>query len=339
LALIVAGVWAAWSSGKRSDPTSPAERAEKPDGVSKPKDTPPEPMAKPPAPKRPTTPVPGEARDIEIAPGVKMAFCWVPASGGEVQLGSPKSGRDLVLKAAPESKQAGWLASEAEGVRGKFKTGGFWMGQYEVTQAEWKAVVGDNPSYFDGTKDNKAKGMDTSRFPVESVSWDRICGRGKYAGTGFLDKIDHGGIRRALGTAGRFRLPTENEWEYACRGGRGNGRAFFWGDALNGTQANCCGSVFPFGTAEKGAYLGRPCPVDFTGDGKYKPHPWGLMHMHGNVYEWCEDFYDTKDNGHVLRGGSWGSYGHICRAANRHGDAPDNDTSRIGFRLLALGLP
>src|SRR5215203_1527918 len=110
--------------------------------------------------------------------------------------------------------------------------------------------MGYNPSEFDGIKGNKAKGMDTSRFPVERVSWDRICGQEKYAGMGFLDKIDHSGIQRALGKSGKFRLPHEDEWEYACRGGRGNKQAFFWGDALNGTEANCDGN-YPYGTTKR----------------------------------------------------------------------------------------
>src|SRR5206468_519820 len=124
-----------------------------------------------------------------------------------------------------------WLASEAEGVRGKYKTKGFWLGKYEVTQAEWKTVMGDNPSYNskDGEGKETVKGLDTARFPVEQVSWDD-CQK-------FLEKVNaRGGAANIFGKAGQFRLPHEDEWEYACRGGKGNGRAFCWGDELNGTQ-------------------------------------------------------------------------------------------------------
>ncbi|MBY0457379.1 MAG: caspase family protein, partial [Gemmataceae bacterium] len=156
----------------------------------------------------------GEERSVEIADGVKMVFCYIPS--GEAQLGSPKAERDLVLKAISETKEPEWLASEAEGTRGKYKSKGFWLGKFEVTQEEWTAVMGENPSYFDGKTDNKAKGLDTKRFPVEQVSWDD-CQK-------FLEKVNgRGGVAKAFGKAGRFRLPHEDEWEYAYRAGKGNG--------------------------------------------------------------------------------------------------------------------
>jgi len=260
-----------------------------------------------------------------------MTFCWVPK--GECQLGSPKAERDAVLLARRETMEAEWLQLEAEEKRPKIKTDGFWTGKYEVTQAEWKAVMGDNPSHFDGTKDNNAKGLNTARFPVENVSWDRICGKENYLGVGFLDKVNaHGGVRKAFGNGGKFALPHEDEWEYACRGGRGNVRPFYWGDKLNGTQANIDGT-YPFGTTDKGTSLWRTCAVDATDDtkgNKYEVHPWGLMHMHGNVLEWCESTYPFPPDP-VVRGGYWGNGAYGSRAAYRfralHG------SNEIGFRV------
>jgi formylglycine-generating enzyme required for sulfatase activity len=279
---------------------------------------------------------PGEIRNIEIAPGVKMVFCWIPA--GDCQLGSTKYEQDYIIKTFHQPEARGVrLTRETELTRGTFKTAGFWMGIYEVTQAEWKAVMGDNPSLFDGTSNNNARGLDTSRFPVESVSWDRICGTGKYVGKGFLDKINgHSGIQNAFGKPGKFRLPKEDEWEYACRGGRGNKRPFFWGCKLNGSEANCYGYE-PYGTSVRGQYLGRTCAVDDTNDGKYERHPWGLMHMCGNVYEYCEDFYDRNNQLRVARGGSWSSSATSCRAAARFSFVSDHESDRgdaFGFRLL-----
>ena len=232
LAVIAALVIAALPSGTRSEPTGPTERVANPkgdpkgsapgtnggtkEGLPEPTGDPPEPQGKPPGPKIVVSaPKPGEAREIEIAPGVKMTFCWIPP--GTAMLGFPQG-------------EAGRTKDEVEH---EYTSKGFWMGKYTVTQAEWKAVMGDNPSSFDGTKDNKAKGMDTSRFPVESVSWDRIYGAGKSVGEGFLNKINHGGIETAFGRAGKFRLPQEDEWEYAARGGRGNTQPFYWGKELN----------------------------------------------------------------------------------------------------------
>ncbi len=137
--------------------------------------------------------------------------------------------------------------------------------------------------------------------------------------------------------AGTFALPHEDAWEYACRGGLGNTRPFYFGDKLNGTEANCDGNVL-YGTPTKGDYLGRTCAVDFTNDGKYTPHPWRLMHMHGNVFQWCENLYDQA-NCRVLRGGSWRYYARHCRAANRSRNAPDNRFNNYGVRVcLPLDL-
>ena len=112
-------------------------------------------------------------------------------------------------------------------------------------------------------------------------------------------------------------------------------RPFFWGDKLNCTEANCYGDS-PYGTDAKGTFLQRTCAVDFTNDGKYEVHPWGLMHMHGNAYEWCENYYDKTNSSRVLRGGSWRYDALYCRAAKRGSSAPDTTSVDGGFRLVVL---
>lgn len=344
LGLAIAIVIAAIPSGKRSESTAPTERIEKPTNDPEggapltngggTKGGSPEPKV--------VLPKAGDTREIEIALGMKMTFCWIPK--GECRLGSPRDEQDYVTKTFFEGKRPDWLDSETEARRGTFKTDGFWLGKYTVTQAEWKAVMGDNPSFFrvGGEGASKLGAItDTSRFPVGTVSWDRICGQGKYVGTGFLNTIDHSVIQKALGKPGKFRLPKEDEWEYAARVGRGNEQPFYWGKELNGTQANCDGNN-PYGALPKGTYLGRTCAVDATGDTmghEYAPHPWGLMHLHGNVWQWCEDYYDKANILRVLRGGSWGYHARFCRAAYRGGRAPDDDDDVIGFRLVVPGLP
>jgi sulfatase modifying factor 1 len=268
-----------------------------------------------------STPQAGEEREFEIAAGVKMVFCWIPA--GEAQLGSPKAERDALLKQYGLTKEPDWLASESESRRPKFKTSGFWLGKYPVTQEEWQAVMGNNPSEFNGWKDNKAKGMDTHRFPVDQVNWNE-CQK-------FLVRLNsRGGVAKAFGSEGKFVLPHEDQWEYACRAGKGNDRAYYWGNELNGTQASCKGNN-PFGTTIKGQSLERPCAVDFSNNGKYEKHPWGLCHMSGNVFQWCSNLYDQKK--YVLRGGSWFFDAYVCRSANRGANTPEHRSTCDGFRV------
>src|SRR5262249_26582368 len=140
----------------------------------------------------------------------------------------------------------------------------FYLGAYEVTQRQWKAVMGGNPSYFckEGRGRLLVQGTDTSDFPVEQVSW-------KDAFT-FLDRLSGVPAEKKAGRV--YRLPTEAEWEYACRAGDA-GRQFHFGDSLTTKQAN---------TLE--ARLQRTCKV-----GSYAPNAWGLYDMHGNVWEWCQD--------------------------------------------------
>jgi formylglycine-generating enzyme required for sulfatase activity len=273
----------------------------------------------------PAQPKPGEVVEVEIAKGVKMKFCWIPA--GKAQLGSPKSEQDYVTKTFFEGKRLEILDREAESKRGEFTTKGFWLGKYAVTQEQWEAVMGNNPSYFSKQGDGKDKvqGMDTSRFPVERVSWNDC----QVLMKKLNEKVT---IPAALGES-EFALPHEDQWEYACRGGKGNKQPFYFGDELNGTQANCHGE-YPYGMTTKGAYLERTTEV-----GSYEkvaPHPWGLCDMSGNVLQWCENKYDNQSNLRVLRGGSWYSGAWDCRCAYRYSYAPDDRYRNDGFRVAVL---
>jgi serine/threonine protein kinase/formylglycine-generating enzyme required for sulfatase activity len=264
---------------------------------------------------------PGEEIKVELAAGVKMTFCWVPA--GEAQLGAPNAELENVLKLF--KKEPDWLAGEAEEKRGSFKTKGFWMGKYPVTQEEWQAVMGENPSYFrPGQEHIKKAGItDTSRFPVESVSWVD-CQK-------FVKKLSAVALPAAMRNW-RVALPQEDRWEYACRGGLGNKRAFYFGDELNGKLANCNGTA-PFGTATIGPYLERTSKV-----GSYEslaPHPWGLCDMHGNVRQWCSNKADGDDR-HVMRGGSWSRTSRLCRSAHRAAISSIGRSSNNGLRVVVL---
>ena len=188
----------------------------------------------------------------------------------------------------------------------EFATKGFWLGKYEVQQSEWEGVMGDSPSTFKG-----------ATLPVETVSWED-CQK-------FIGKCEVKGYK--------VKLPHEDEWEYACRGGKGNGQAFYWGDVLNGDKANHNGK-YPYGTPTKGDYKEKTTPV-----GTYKdkaPHPWGLCDMSGNVFEWCENLYTTTGSGRVVRGGSWDDLAGYCRSAYRLRYAPTVRNYYIGFRLALV---
>ena len=213
----------------------------------------------------------GDEVSFEIADGVKMVFCWIPK--GKATLGSPESEKDR----SNDEKEH------------EFATEGFWLAKTECTQSQWESVMGENPSLFcaSGKGKTEVQGMATGNFPVERVSWDDT--------QLFLKKLNaRDGVAKAFGKSGAFKLPHEDQWEYACRGGKGNKTAFYWGDTLNGDKANC-NSRFPYGTDTKGAYLMRTSAVGSYA--KSAPHAWGLSDMSGNVCEWCDNVY----NGGSLR--------------------------------------
>jgi len=188
-------------------------------------------------------------------------------------------------------------------------TKGFYLGKYEVTQAQWERVMGSDPSEF--------KGADR---PVEEVTWNDVmlfCKK--------LTEIERSAGRLSDGMA--YQLPTEAQWEYACRAGTTT--VYSWGDSISSSNANYDRKI------------GETTPV-----GKYPPNPWGFHDMHGNVYEWCADWYGDYPSGavrdpvgpadgsyRVLRGGSWDDAAYIVRCANRIRYEPAYGSNFLGFRL------
>lgn len=204
----------------------------------------------------------------------------------------------------------------------------FYMGIFPVTQQEYETVMGHNPSHF-----QQSAGGDL-RHPVESVSW--------YDAVEFCRRLSSRFEERDAGRV--YYLPTEAEWEYACRAGTLTPFAF--GRTLSSSQANFNGQN-PYGDAPVGPFYERTTPV-----GAFPSNAFGLFDMHGNVWEWCADFYDASYYGHspdvdplgprggsqrVLRGGNWNSAaGKNCRAARRGKDDPSAATPYDGFRVVMI---
>lgn len=238
----------------------------------------------------------------------------------------------------------------------------FWMGANEVTQHQYQSIMGGNPS-----ASNRGVGPN---FPVNKVSWyDALvfCNRLSikeglkpvYTIRGSSDPTlwgnapttendDWNAVVMDLNANG-YRLPTEAEWEYACRANTKSAYAF--GDAITESQANFDNSTKEIGDfrvmSNKNAKLERTQPV-----GSYKANGWGLYDMHGNLAEWCWDKFDrypayeplTQNpvgpskwtsilKNRVIRGGSWSSYGEFVRSASRLPSSPESRNESLGFRL------
>jgi formylglycine-generating enzyme required for sulfatase activity len=206
----------------------------------------------------------------------------------------------------------------------------FELAAYTVTQGQWEAVMGNNPSSFSRQGGDKDKVQDVSdadlnRFPVEGVSWDDV--------QMFLGKVNE----REKDKGWKYRMPRVAEWEYACRGAATTKEEcsfdFYFAaptNDLSSTQANFNGD-FPAGNGAKGPFLGRPKVV-----GSYAPNKLGLYDMHGNVWQWCEDLLSPAGSDRVFRGGCWCFYGQSCRAANRRFIAPSFRYYSLGFRLARV---
>ena len=255
----------------------------------------------------------GEHRDVD---GVTL--CWCPP--GRFVMGSPDA-------------EAGHRADEAQ-VQVTL-TRGFWTGKYEVTQGQWQRVVGPFPD-----KPPSAAFGQGDDFPVYWVNFgeaSHFCGaltaRARAAG--------------AIAGRWEFRIPTEAQWEYACRAGTATATAF--GDRFGRDQANFGGT--PLGGGQAGPAVGRASKV-----GSYSANPWGICDMHGNVFEWCRDWYHARLPGsidpdlsgvqgqanpdgtysRVRRGGAWNDDGWACRSALRLRYEPERRSDHIGCRVVLV---
>jgi formylglycine-generating enzyme required for sulfatase activity len=212
------------------------------------------------------------------------------------------------------------------------------MGVYEVTQAEYEKVMGSGQPWQRSIfHKDRGGGPD---HPRENVRW--------YHAVEFCKKLSALPAEKQAGRT--YRLPSEAEWEYACRAGTKT--AFHYGNSLSSKQANFNGTE-PYGGAKKGPYLKKTAKV-----GSYKPNAWGLYDMHGNVAEWCSDYYDkdyyrnspkadpkgpakgvvptdyNNDFYRVVRGGCWLDEGRGCRSAYRSKGMPHDPYRLIGFRVV-----
>ena len=219
-------------------------------------------------------------------------------------------------------------------------TKGFCMGKHEVTQAEYLAVMGNNPSSFT-TTDNSGNPIspDLSR-PVETVGWQDA--------TDYCAQLTVRERSAGLLPAGYvYRLPTEAEWEYACRAGTTT--PFHYGNELRSGMVNFYG-LYEYRVGNPSYYNAAGIYLDRTiSVGNYAPNAWGLYDMHGNVREWCQDWYGTYPGGsvsdpqgaptgsaRVIRGGGWGDNADYCRSARRNGRNPTDRYQLIGFRVVLV---
>jgi formylglycine-generating enzyme required for sulfatase activity len=239
--------------------------------------------------------------ELDCGDGVKLKLALIPA--GRFLMGSHQSAEEIVAK---YGGQAEWFTAEFPQHEVRI-TRPFCAGVYPVTQAQYKAVTGQEPSKFKGD----------SR-PVEQVSWDD--------GVAFCKQLTQR-------TGRTVRLPTEAEWEYTCRAGSAG--AFCFGD--NADELDSFAWCFDNSNSETH-------PV-----GQKRPNGWGLHDVHGNVLEWCADWFDAgyyanspqadpsgqrTGSPRVLRGGSWSFSPHLCRSAYRTGGVPVSRGINLGFRVV-----
>ena len=245
-----------------------------------------------------------QAQFISEKLGSGAILDMVAIPGGSFKMGSP-------------STETG--RSNNEGLQHNVNISPFFMGKYEVTQEQYQAVMGNNPSDFKGAK-----------RPVENVNWDDA--------VKFCQKLSEK-------TGKTYRLPSEAEWEYACRAGTTT--PFYFGDTITPDLVNYHGNN-PYGAAPRGLYREQTTDV-----GSFPPNAFGLYDMHGNVYEWCSDKWHDNYSGaptdgsswetggseyRVQRGGSWSSHAVYCRSACRNYNSADHRWRYRGFRVAVASV-
>jgi len=257
-----------------------------------------------------------EIKDLaleDLANDTQLEMMLIP--GGTFIMGSPKEEENSMDSERPQHE----VTIEP-----------FFMGKYQVTQAQWRFVaqlpqvnreLEQDPSHFKG--DNR---------PVEQVSWEDA--------VEFCDRLSQY-------TGRTYRLPSEAEWEYACRAG--SAKPFAFGDTITTNEVNYDGN-YTYGNAPKGEYRGRTTPV-----GTFQPNAFGLYDMHGNVWEWCQDSWhsnykgaptdgsawldnEESSNRKLLRGGSWFNYPANCRSAFRYDNDLDYRIGNFGFRVVCSAM-
>ena len=260
----------------------------------------------------------GTSKTFSLPGGGEMAFVWVPA--GRFRMGSPESERSWAVDRCEDGGSerndcVRWYGNEGP-LHAVEISRGFWLGKYEVTQGEWSSVMGSNPSRYTGD----------SRRPVETISWNDV--------QEFIAKLND-----AAGSS-VYRLPSEAEWEYACRAGTLTRWSFGDGAGRLGDYAWYAGNYVPFSSTK--AVGGK------------LPNGWGLYDMHGNVWEWVQDWYGedyykssprvdpqgpTSGASRVMRGGHFGAGAQYVRSAGRYDAPPGIRYYGIGVRLLRLSTP
>jgi formylglycine-generating enzyme required for sulfatase activity len=262
------------------------------------KDPPKQPVIENPQAQEKDTPKPPviDPTKPAVTNSIGMKFVWI--APGTFMMGSPK-------------EEEGRKTNETH--HKVTLTKGFYMGVYTMTQEEWQAVMGKNPSIFKGEKN----------LPVEAVSWEDC--------QEFIKKLRDKDKKP-------YRLPSEAEWEFSCRAGTTT--PFYFGETISTDQANYNGD-YTYGDGKKGKWRDKTTPV-----GSFPANAWGLHDMHGNVWQWCQDNYGVylqKDvidpqsvstrQLRVLRGGSCNFSPESCRSAFRGRLGPDRHDGTIGFRL------
>jgi formylglycine-generating enzyme required for sulfatase activity len=257
--------------------------------------------------------------------GLGMTFCWCPP--GSFHMGRLDPGGIL-----DRSQQ---YLYQRVGV-GVTLRHGFWVGKFEVTQSQWQRVMGatlreqrakdpkqPRPVGDNTMRDHVGEGPDYPIYFTSHAEAEEFCRK--------LTKAER--VAGRLEPEWEYRLPTEAQWEFACRAGTTTYTGF--GDRLSSTQANFDGSE-PFNGAPAGPYLHETTPV-----GSYPPNAWGLHDMHGNVWEWCRDGFTRPGGGtdppeRVIRGGCWHNPGSMCLSTSRGPGEVSQRGSGLGFRVALV---